>query len=215
MTRVIATSDFHGRLPEIEETDLLLIAGDICPSKQPPEQSIWLDTTFRSWLDKVPAKEIVLIAGNHDHIFEKAPELVPKNLKFHYLQDSSITLFGITIYGTPWQLPFWGSFNLSDGRLTEIYKKIPEHVDIIISHGPPFGICDTIINGKSVIHTGSTALKKRVLEVKPKFCIFGHIHNAYGSKIEEEITFANVSLVNDDLEIVNKPLSFTLTTLVN
>lgn len=210
MTRVIATSDFHGRLPKISECDLLLIAGDICPSKPPQEQAIWLDTTFRNWLDQVPAKEIVIIAGNHDHIFEKEPALVPKNLKFHYLQDSSITLFGITIYGTPWQLPFWGSFNLSDGRLTEIYKKIPENVDIIISHGPPFGICDAIITEKSTIHTGSTSLKKRVFAIKPKFCIFGHIHNAYGLTNEEEITFANVSLVNDDLEIVHEPLSFTL-----
>jgi len=152
----------------------------------------------------------VIVAGNHDHIFEKDKDLVPKNLKLHYLQDSSITLFGITIFGTPWQLPFWGSFNLSDGRLTEIYKKIPEHVDIIISHGPPFGICDTISNGKSIIHTGSISLKKRVLEVKPKFCIFGHIHNAYGIAKEEEITFANVSLINDDLEIAHELLAFTL-----
>jgi Icc-related predicted phosphoesterase len=210
MTRIIATSDFHGRLPQIASCDLLLLAGDLCPSKTPAEQALWLDTTFRNWLDSVPAKEIVAIGGNHDHIFEKEPELVPKNLKLHYLQDSSITLFGLTIYGTPWQLPFWGSFNLSDGRLSEIYKKVPEKTDIIISHGPPYGICDAIINGKSVIHTGSASLKKRVLEVKPKLCIFGHIHNAYGLTEEDDITFANVSLVNDDLEIAHEPLLFTL-----
>ncbi|MBM3193385.1 MAG: metallophosphoesterase [Chlamydiae bacterium] len=210
MTKIIATSDFHGKLPKIPPADLLLIAGDICPSKTPQEQAIWLDTTFRAWLNDLSVKEVVIVAGNHDHIFEKDKDLVPKNLKLHYLQDSSITLFGITIFGTPWQLPFWGSFNLSDGRLTEIYKKIPEHVDIIISHGPPFGICDTISNGKSIIHTGSISLKKRVLEVKPKFCIFGHIHNAYGIAKEEEITFANVSLINDDLEIAHELLAFTL-----
>ena len=211
MTRIIATSDFHGRLPtHIPECDILLIAGDICPGGSPAEQGTWLNTTFRKWLDSLPAKEIVAVAGNHDQIFERAQDLVPQNLRWHYLQDSFITLFGLTIYGTPWQLPFWGAFNLSDGRLTEIYKKIPDNTDIIISHAPPFGIHDEVPGKNSPIHTGSTSLRTRVLQVKPKLCIFGHIHDAYGLTTQDSITFANVSLVNDDLEIAHDPIIFNV-----
>ena len=211
MTRIVASSDFHGKLPtNIPECDLFLIAGDICPSGEPIEQAAWLNTTFRNWLETVPAKKVVAIAGNHDQIFERAPELVPINLRWHYLQDSFITINGLTIYGTPWQLPFWGAFNLSDGRLTEIYKKIPNNTDIIISHGPPFGIHDEVPGKNSPIHTGSNSLRTRVLQIKPKLCIFGHIHQAYGLSTQDGITFANVSLVNDDLKIAHNPRLFDL-----
>ena len=207
MTRIIATSDFHGKLPPIPECDLLLIAGDICPAGDPLKQAKWLNTTFRTWLDSIPAKEVVAIAGNHDQIFERAPELVPKNLKWHYLQDSFITLYGLTIYGTPWQLPFWGAFNLTEGRLAEIYTKIPTTTDIIISHGPPYGIHDEVPNK---IHTGSTSLLTRTLQIKPKLLLFGHIHNAYGQTTRDGTTFANVSLVNDDLKVAHQPMLFEL-----
>lgn len=211
MTRIITTSDFHGNLPVVPECDLLLLAGDMCPAYAPADQAKWLDTHFRKWLEEAPAKEIVGIAGNHDRIFENHPDLVPKGLRWHYLQDSFTTLFGLIIHGTPWQLPFWGSFNLSDGRLTEVYKKIPDNADIIISHGPPFGIHDTIKKPDGgVIHTGSASLKKRILEVKPKLCLFGHIHEAYGTTTESDIIFANVSLVNDELKISHEPMSFEL-----
>jgi Icc-related predicted phosphoesterase len=217
MTKIVATSDFHGNLPTIPECDLLIIAGDICPSKAPLEQAAWLDTTFRSWLDSTLAKEVVAIAGNHDQIFEKAPELIPNGLRWHYLQDSSITLFDLLIYGTPWQLPFWGAFNLADDKLTEVYKKIPEKTDIIVSHGPPYGLHDQIITKKpdgktSIFHTGSVSLQERIFDIKPKLCLFGHIHTAFGSVSENGTTFANVSLVNDDLKVTNSPVIFELNT---
>ena len=215
MTKIVATSDFHGNLPPIPDCDLLIIAGDICPSKAPLEQAAWLDTTFRRWLDSISAKEVVAISGNHDQIFEKAPELVPKGLRWHYLQDSSITLFDLLIYGTPWQLPFWGAFNLSDEELVQVYKKIPDNTDIIISHGPPFGLHDQVVTKKpdgktTIFHTGSVALQERVFDIKPKFCIFGHIHSGFGSVLENETIFANVSLVNDDLQFAHSPVIFDI-----
>ena len=213
MTRVIATSDFHGNLPPIPECDLLLIAGDICPSGPPLKQSIWLDTTFRTWLEKIPATEIVIIAGNHDLIFEKAPELLPPNLRCHYLQDTSITLFGLHIYGTPWQLPFWGAFNKADHLLFEIYANIPENTDIIISHGPPYRLLDTITHAGKTIHTGSKSLLEKTLEIKPKLCLFGHIHIAYGKLEQNGIVFANVALVDDHLKVRNEPMTFEFTSV--
>jgi Icc-related predicted phosphoesterase len=213
---IIATSDLHGELPDIPPCDLLLISGDICPDGSVEWQSKWLDTQWRDWLNCIPAKEVVAVAGNHDLIFERAPELVPIGLRWHYLQDSLIELFGLKIYGTPWQLPFWGAFNLDEKGLEKRYQLIPSKVDIVISHAPPFCIRDAVpmrIESEnkdldSFHHTGSRALRAKMFEIKPKLFICGHIHCSFGIYRTEHTLFANVSLLNDQMEIAHPPMVF-------
>lgn len=77
MVHIVATADLHGILPEIAPCDILLSGGDICPDVAPLLQVKWLDQPFRKWLENVPAKEIIGIAGNHDKIFEHGPHLIP------------------------------------------------------------------------------------------------------------------------------------------
>src|SRR4051812_12302796 len=110
-----ALSDLHGTLPEIAPCDLLLLGGDLCPvtDHRLSYQADWLDTTFRRWLEQVPARRIVAVAGNHDLVFEKAPYLLPRDLPWTYLQDSGCTWEGLQLYGTPWQPWFFDwAFNL-------------------------------------------------------------------------------------------------------
>lgn len=206
MVKVLAASDLHSFLPNIPECDVLILGGDICPDGRPSLQSNWLETIFRKWLDAIPAKEIIGVAGNHDKIFEEASELVPKNLRWHYLQDSSVELFGLKFYGTPWQLPFWGAFNADEESLKEIYKGVPLDTDVFISHGPPYAIGDDV-NGRL---EGSHALRECLFKIKPKLAVFGHIHPAFGQWKIDEVTFANVSLLNDALEVVHLPVEFNL-----
>lgn len=212
MVKIVATADLHGHLPKIESCEILLIAGDLCPEKTQSEQVAWLDGPFRNWLESVDTRHIVCTAGNHDYFFEKSPELIPKGLRWHYLLDSGFRCEGLSIYGTPWQTPFCGAFNLPEEKLASIYAKIPLDTDIILSHGAPFEIGDELFNAESNRYTltGSPSLRKRALAIKPKLCIFGHIHSQYGLYEVEGITFANVSLVNDDREPVNPPMVFEL-----
>lgn len=205
MVRIVATSDLHGQLPDIPECDLFIIAGDVCPDGALEYQVKWLNTHFRNWLKNVPAKEIVGIAGNHDLVFETADFLVPKDLPWHYLYDSAIELFGFKIYGTPWQLPFWGAFNRVDAQLVDLYKRIPKDTNILISHGPAYGILDQVPDKR---HTGSKALLKKVFEINPLLFICGHIHCAFGRSDIHKTIFANVSLLNNDMEKVNSPVLF-------
>lgn len=216
MVSILATSDFHGKLPSITPCDLLILAGDITPGGSLLSQALWLETTFRAWLEKIPAKDVVMIAGNHDTIFQKNPELLPKNLPIHYLQDQEISLYGLRIYGTPWQLPFWGAFNASELVLREIYKKIPEEIDLLISHGPPYGILDevseTIIDPDSEIlhpkrHVGSLALRDAIFDKSPKYVICGHIHESFGHTIVKDIHFHNVSLLDEHMHITHSPVT--------
>lgn len=211
MVKIIATSDLHGELPDIPQCDLLLICGDICPDGSPSRQARWLDNHFRQWLEKIPAQEIIGIAGNHDLIFEQAEHLVPKELNWHYLEDSHIELLGFKIYGTPWQLPFWGAFNLDETELQQKYRHVPQDIDIFISHAPPFGIFDKVPgNNNLAYHTGSIALRDKIFEIKPKLFVCGHIHCDVGIWQTRETLFANVSLLNDQMEVANSPSVFEI-----
>lgn len=208
MTRIVATSDLHGELPTIPECDLLLLAGDLCPEGTPLLQSQWLNTVFRDWLQKIPAKEIVGIAGNHDVVFEEENNsLIPRGLRWHYLKDHFLTVSGFKIYGTPWQLPFWGAFNGDEKKLANVYENIPMDIDILISHGPPYGILDEVPINQ---HTGSKALRNKVFSINPKLVVCGHIHGSFGNCQIDRMTFANVSLLNDEMEMANSPVIFDL-----
>ena len=56
---------------------------------------------------------------------------------------------------------------------------LPSHIDILISHGPPYGVGDLLVSGHN---EGDKELRKHVEErIKPKFHIFGHIQESYGN----------------------------------
>ena len=122
--KIVAIADLHGVLPTIPACDLLLIAGDICPvtNHGVEFQADWLNTVFRSWLRSLThVHHIVGIAGNHDFVFERMPELVPRDLPWTYLQDELAEVAGLRIWGTPWQPWFFDwAFN---GRPEELKAK--------------------------------------------------------------------------------------------
>lgn len=188
--KIVASSDLHSHLPEIPECDLLLLAGDLCPDSSEVKQALWLDTAFRRWLQEVPAKEIVGVAGNHDFVFQNRPDLVP-TLPWHYLQDSGIELFGLHIWGTPWQPVFYDwAFNLAEEQLEQKWEMIPKGTDILLVHGPPHGFGDRNSHDE---HTGSPSLTKRIQELEPRFALCGHIHEARGEYRIGKTLVANVS----------------------
>ena len=83
----------------------------------------------------------------------------------------------------------------------QLWSIIPEDTDVLVTHGPPYGIQDKTING---IHTGCKVLLEKVMKIKPKLHVFGHIHEAYGTTVKDGIIFHNASLSNFAYKIVNK-----------
>ena len=213
MITLAAASDLHGTLPDIPGCDILLLAGDLCPHGSILAQRDWLDQDFRSWLDAVPAKHVVGVAGNHDFIFEKAPDLVPAGLRWHYLQDSFVALEGLKIWGMPWILPIMGVFNLPATELVEKYSRIPNDTDIVVSHGAPYGIGDMVPSRWSIPdtewpggeHVGSRELTGRMFEVKPQLVVFGHIHEGHGSYPLDETLFVNATILDGGYKHVHRP----------
>lgn len=203
--KIVAISDLHGKLPAIPECDLLLIGGDICPCRGSQQsgitfQSFWLRGEFEPWLRDVPAKHVVATWGNHDWIGERAPERV--RLPWTMLVDQSTELFGLKIYGTPWQPVFFDwAFNLTEPQLERKWAAIPDDTDILLLHGPPHGIGDMADSG----HVGSPSLRRRVSEVKPRLAVFGHIHSGYGVYEVGGSKLVNASLLDESYRMVNAP----------
>lgn len=71
-----------------------------------------------------------------------------------------------------------------------IWKKVPKEVDILITHCPPFDILDKSAKGKN---GGSKALRAVSLDRKPKYHIFGHIHEAMGMSKIGDTMYLNVA----------------------
>lgn len=188
--RLVCLSDTHGRHEGIEvpEGDILLHAGDISQRGKPDEIS-----AFDHWLGTLPHPHKVMIAGNHDFLFERQPALA-KSLLTHavYLNDSGIELAGIKIWGSPISPWFYDwAFNRQRGaEIRQHWDLIPNDTDILITHGPPFGILDLTKSGESV---GCHDLLAAVQRVQPRLHLFGHIHEAYGQCQVDETWFVNAS----------------------
>ena len=64
-------------------------------------------------------------------------------------------------------------------KLERIWRgAIPDDADIIVVHGPPKGVLDLSYDRNNLMERcGDKSLMNRVMEVKPKLMLFGHIHN--------------------------------------
>lgn len=202
--KIVVISDTHGFsfADKIPECDILIHCGDISPVNLSHDfytQQQWFLNTFVNELKLIPAKEIVFIAGNHDTYLheinisdgnsKRINNILPNNC--HYLCNESLNVFGLNIYGSPWvSKPSWArknspvwNFSKTDDDLKDIYFSIPFDLDILITHGPCFGFCDTILQFGSKERLGSKSLLNSVLKKQPKIVVNGHIHSA-NHKIE-------------------------------
>ncbi len=215
---IAATADLHGHLPEIPECDLLLIAGDVCPVTNHGIgfQRSWLENQFPGWIagSRCRAERVVWIAGNHDLALELGGPGRRLRGTATYLQDQAVEIGDLTIYGSPWsQIIGEWAFSLPEEDrgaeagpdLRTAYAAIPEAADIVLVHGPPAGYGDRTHDGRRV---GSPSLLARLEQVRPRLCVFGHIHEAYGRWEHQGITLANTSHVDQGYEPVNPPQLF-------
>lgn len=128
----------------------------------------------------------------------------------HYLQDEFIELYGLKIYGTPWQPEFckW-AFNVPRGlECLEKWNKIPENVDILVTHTPPIGHGDLCCSG---VRAGCVELLLSVQQrIKPKYHVFGHIHEGYGITSDGKIIFINASTCDINYLPNNPPIVFDI-----
>jgi Icc-related predicted phosphoesterase len=204
-----AISDTHGKHQQLSlpPGDVLIHAGDI--SGRGNEVEV---IDFLNWFTTQNFEHKILIAGNHDFYFEREPadqikKILPKNII--YLNDSGATINNIKIWGSP-ITPWFYNWAFNRHRGNEIKKHwdlIPGDTEILITHGPVYGILDNTNSGHSA---GCEDLLNRVNAIKPKLHICGHIHEAYGVIKKSGATFINASVLNERYELVNEPIIFEL-----
>jgi Icc-related predicted phosphoesterase len=218
--KIVLVSDTHGlhNSIRIPHGDLLVHAGDLSASGKDSEVA-----AAAKWLGSLPHRHKIAIAGNHDWLFERQPTLAAALLRsagVSYLQDSGINIDGLSIYGSPWQPEFmhW-AFNVPRGQLATYWDEIPTGLDILITHGPPYGILDQrVLPGVRRLapwedeepfagsdHVGDEELLATVERVKPRIHVFGHIHSGYGKTQNNHTAFYNASLCDEDYEPMHEP----------
>jgi Icc-related predicted phosphoesterase len=197
LTLISDTHGFHKAL-KLKGGDMLIHAGDV--SKRGEEYEI---LAFLDWFGRQDYTHKIFIAGNHDFFFEECREedimdLIPSGVT--YLNDSGVEIEGLKIWGSPITPTFFNwAFNRDRGQdIAAHWKKIPKDTDILITHGPPFGILDCTIQQMRV---GCEDLLKSVEKIKPKLHVFGHIHEDFGLKEKGKTTFVNASCVDINYEI--------------
>lgn len=187
MTKIIAISDTHAQHSKVivPEGDILIHAGDWSfDTYNKPNSVAFIE--FLQWFESQPHKHKVLVAGNHDQLLEKNPDIAMYMMEYHapnvtYLQDSEVTMEGLTIWGSPMTPTFYNwSFNRKSGpEIAKHWKKIPKNIDVLVTHGPALGILDKS-RSSAIRRCGCKDLYDALLVTKPLVHIFGHIHGGYG-----------------------------------
>lgn len=200
--RLVFVSDTHNRLGRISvpDGDLLIHCGDFTmrTEAKTPEQHLGQVEQFNRELGALPHPLKVVVAGNHETPFETMnAEARALLTNATYLQDELAVIGGLRIYGSPWQPEYrkW-AFNLprDSQELADVWKRVPDHVDILVTHGPPKGILDRTPDWPTV---GDAFLLERVLQVRPRIHCFGHVHFSAGVLERDGITFVNAASLNE------------------
>lgn len=231
--KIVAISDIHGELVNITQpADILILAGDISPTNiqwDKLKMKFWLETEFIYWVKSLPVKKVFYIAGNHDFYFQGLSDInifmlqILSDHKLKYLLNET------TIYkdeeGTEWSIfgtPYCNIFGTwpfmrEEKYMVEKFIEIPDIVDIIISHDPPYGVgmVDVVLekprNKKFGDHVGNKPLRDRLEQINFKYNFCGHIHSGQHDAVDfNGGKSVNVSLLNENYELWYSPYYCTI-----
>ena len=216
MKRIVCVADSHCDYRwtfNLPEGDIFIHAGDIdIQCKEHLEY-------FNDVLKDLPFKYKIVIGGNHDIYLEEIGifQIEQKLTNAIYLENCGIDIEGLRFWGSPISPEFnnW-AFNRRRGdEIKKYWDLIPDNIDVLVSHGPPYGILDQTLmaNGEFGPREGCLDLYKRVEELrqnKLKLHIFGHFHSQYGIIEKNKTKFVNASVVNENYELVNDPIVIDL-----
>ena len=131
------------------------------------------------------------------------------NQNVFYLENSFVMLDDIKIWGSPITPTFgygWG-FNVNRGYdINQIWNRIPNDTDIVITHGPIHSYCDRTSRGG--LNVGCEQLYHRLNEVQPQLHFSGHIHEAYGYRATDWGYAFNGCNCDLSYLVNNKPMTF-------
>ena len=207
LTFISDTHSLHHHL-ELGSGDVLIHCGDFTGRGS-------LDDTedFADYIAKQDFTHKVVIAGNHERCFEdyrrKAAEAILKDAGIIYLNDSGIEISGFKFWGSPIQPEFFDwAFNRERGKdIRQHWDMIPDDIDVLLTHGPAFGILDWCAHGARV---GCEDLLEVIEKINPKIHAFGHIHESYGVHETDDTIFVNACNLDERYKFKNPPIELTI-----
>lgn len=221
--QIITSSDYHGKLPLIENScDVFICGGDKFPNSirmwanDGRFQLEWAKENYFPWIKGIKADRIYSILGNHDGVLTSGDEIAQEyrtlcaQHNIILLEENEDTYGGIKFYGSSlsFDLNFpgtsWAFGRRTEKELADEYAKIPQDVDVLITHTPPHGIldCGYVKHNGTIDHMGSLALRRRIMEIYPAVHITNHIHEWGGFKIKLGRTlFVNAACSVVEVEI--------------
>lgn len=200
---MVAISDVHGKWKKLKipSCDLLISAGDYSFQGEPH-----MVRDFHAWLNEQDAGHIISVQGNHETWVEKnwdqakaiALEACPA---VHFIDEGLIEIEGKKIWCsavTPWFYDW--AWNVQRGPdIKRHWDKIPNDVNMIVTHGPAYGILDVVpaADGSPRGRVGCQDLLDAIRRIKPDIHICGHIHHSYGQEHIDGTSFYNVSICDE------------------
>lgn len=210
--RLVCLSDTHGyhKRLTIPDGDVLIHAGDFSMRANKPVVS-----EFAMWFKSLPHKHKIITAGNHDMACEGSRMWTIDTFgpSVNYLVHQSVKIDELYFFASPYSPAIhdpsdWAfDYKRTSSRSRDLWDAIPMNTNVLITHGPPKGILDLVpvpLPGENP-NVGDINLLSRVMDVKPKVHIFGHIHEGYGS-YERELwatKFYNVCVCDGGYRPVN------------
>ena len=207
LTFISDTHSLHHQLT-LGSGDVLIHCGDFTGRGT-------LDDTldFADYIAKQDFTHKIVIAGNHETCFEderrQAAEAILRDVGIIYLNDSSVDISGVSFWGSPIQPAFcdW-AFNRRRGAdIRRHWNMIPDNVDVLLTHGPAFGILDWCTHGQRV---GCEELLETIQRIKPKVHAFGHIHESYGMREIDSTVFINACILDERYRVKNPPIELII-----
>lgn len=180
------THNMHQRLEGLPAADVIVHCGDFTTDGTEDEV-----LEFLNWFIELPYRHKIFVTGNHDSCLWDAENIEELPEGIHFLQDRGCEIDGVRFFG------------LAYGHPAEL---IPDGTDVLVTHEPPAMILDK----SGGIHWGNRLLRERVLAVRPRYHLFGHAHEAYGTEKHDGIIFSNAALADNSYRMVYGPKVFVL-----
>jgi predicted phosphohydrolase len=203
--RIICISDTHGQHAglRVPDGDILIHAGDFMTYGNAPREII----DFNTWLARQPPAHKIVIAGNHDRLFESHPmparALITNAI---YLEDFGCRsgrpeVLGIACAAAFQQLgiqrPAWPAD-------TKVLGQNPDWDGCPCNSRTAFGILDQ--SSPMTDHLGCEELAEVVANIAPRLHVFGHIHGGQGRMHGSNgCEFVNASVLNEHYMLVSEP----------
>lgn len=217
------THGYHNKLPKLVGGDVLIFAGDCCMSGSNHDEL----RSFANWFHNQPHKYKVFVPGNHDKCLD--PKFNPDYHRLikecfykenvFYLNGSGCEIEGIKIWGEPVvpNLKNWAFYGDDETR-AEKWNAIPLDIDVLVTHGPSFGVLDGFpdkTDPNVIRRVGCHILKEKIRSLKNlKAHVFGHIHYSNSKKVyrieNRDLVCINCSICTESYGPYQNPHPFIL-----